>query len=271
MLKRTFAVALLAAAVAVPAAAQDEQVLATVNGTPVTAADVAFAYGTLGEAVERIPPAQRDEMVLNLLIDMQLLADAAEAAGIADTSEYQQRIEYARTQALRDLYMENVVGASITEDAVRARYDEEAAKIEPQQQVSARHILVEDEAEAKELIAELKAGADFAALAAEHSKDPGSGSRGGSLGFFGPGQMVKPFEDAAFALEAGEMTEEPVQSQFGWHIIKVDEKREQAVPPFEQIAPQIQQIMVREAFVNELERLKADADIKMGPAAQAAQ
>ena len=158
--------------------------------------------------------------------------------------------------------MEKVVGEKVTDEAVRARFDEEVAKIEPQKEVSARHILVEDEAKAKELIEELKGGADFAELAAANSTDPGSASRGGDLGFFGPGQMVPEFEEAAMALEPGSFTEEPVQSQFGYHIIRVDEVRDSPMPTFEEVSDRIRQLMMREAFVEELESLKENAQIE---------
>ncbi|MCF3934288.1 peptidylprolyl isomerase [Acuticoccus sp. M5D2P5] len=242
--------------------AQDDQVLATVNGAPITMADVALAYTTLGETLDRVPEGQRDEMVLNLLIDMEILATAAEEQGFEDDADFKARMKYLRTQALREAYMEKVIGEAITDDAVRARYDEEVAKIEPEEEVSASHILVEDEETAKRIIEELDAGGDFAALAEEYSTDPGSKSRGGSLGFFGKGQMVPAFEEAAFALEPGEMTQEPVQSRFGYHIIKVDEKRPVEVPSFEQVSEQIQQVLVREAYVEELDRLKQDATIE---------
>lgn len=272
MWKRTLAATLVATALAapLPAQAQDDAVLANVNGSPITAAEVAFALETLREAVQRVPEAQRQDVVLDLLINMRLLADAARDAGFSEDPEFSSRLEYARNQTLRDMYMERVVDKAVTDEAVRARYDEEAAKIEPQVEVSARHILVEDEALAKDLIAQINGGADFATLAGEHSIDPGSGPRGGSLGFFQRGQMVKPFEDAAFALEAGAITPEPVQSRFGWHVIQVDEKREQPIPTFEEVGERIRQIMIQEAFTQEIDRLKADATIEMtgGRAAQ---
>ncbi|MEM6848439.1 MAG: peptidylprolyl isomerase, partial [Pseudomonadota bacterium] len=214
-----------------------------------------------GQALERFPEAQRPQMVLDLMIDMHLLADAAQKAGIGDNPIVEQRTDYYRTQTLRDLYMEDIISRDVTEDAVRERYETEAAQVEPRKEVSARHILVADEDLAKDLIAQLNDGGDFAALAEEHSMDPGSKARGGSLGFFGQGQMVKPFEDAAFALEPGQVTPEPVQSQFGFHVIQVDDTRVSEVPGFDQVGGRIRDVMIREAFMAELERLKEDADI----------
>ncbi|ORE91934.1 peptidylprolyl isomerase [Acuticoccus yangtzensis] len=265
MIKRTLS-AMAASAFLVSAAfAQNnpaaDQVLATVNGDEITAGDVTYARAALGDAVQRMPADQRDEMILSLLIDMALMADAAEKEGLDQDPDFQRRMAFQRMQALQEGYMTGVVAGTITEEAVKSRYDEEVAKL-PKEQLSASHILVETEEEAKDLIAQLNDGADFAKLAEEHSKDPGSAARGGSLGNFTRGRMVKPFEDAAFALEVGEITEEPVQSQFGWHIIKLDEKSEVPVPPLEQVAGQIQQLLVRDAYVSAVEALKADADIE---------
>ncbi len=263
MFKRLMGAVAIAAMTALPVAAQDNPVLATVNGKEITAADVAFAVSTLGDVLERVPAEQRPQMVLSLMVDMKLLADAAEKAGYDQDPVVDQRMDYYRSQTLRDLYMEKVISEKVTEEAVKARYDEEAAKVGPQKEVSASHILVEDEATAKDLIKQINEGADFAKLAEENSKDPGSAARGGSLGFFGQGQMVPAFEEAAFALGDGEMTQEPVQSRFGYHIIKVDESREKPVPTFEQVGDQIRQLMIREAFVDEVAKLKETAEIEM--------
>lgn len=262
MLKPIAGALILAAMTALPVAAQDNEVAATVNGEDITASDVAVAVSTLAPALEQVPAAQRPQVVLDLLIDMAILSEAAEEADLDEDPLYEQRLDFYRGQILRDLYMEKVVGESVTDEAVRARFDEEVAKIEPQKEVSARHILVEDEAKARELIEELKGGADFAELAAANSTDPGSASRGGDLGFFGPGQMVPEFEEAAMALEPGSFTEEPVQSQFGYHIIQVDEVRDSPMPTFEEVSDRIRQLMMREAFVEELERLKENAQIE---------
>lgn len=242
--------------------ATGDTTVATVNGDAITSADVAYARATLGEAVQQVPDDQRDEMVLSLLIDMQLMANAAERGGVDETAAFKKRIEFQRMQALQESYMQDLVANVVTEDAVAQRYQEEVAKLQ-REQVSASHILVPDEVRARELISEIEGGADFAALAQENSQDPGSAQQGGSLGFFSKGQMVAPFEEAAFSLEPGDITEEPVQSQFGWHVIRLDEKRTMPLPPLEQVAPQIQQVMVREAYMTEVEKLKSDASIEM--------
>ena len=281
MFKRAIGVTALVALMAAPAVAQDQGVpapdtaaaaapattppapdvvLATVDGVNITGADLATAYSAIGEAVDRVPPGQQDAMLLSLLVDMQLMANAARKEGIADTPEFAQKMAFVAKQTLQEDYMNTLIGEKITDQAVADRYKEEIAKL-PKQQLSASHILVEDEAKAKDLIAQLKGGADFAKLAQENSKDPGSASRGGALGFFSAGQMVPEFEQATNKLEVGHVTDEPVKSQFGWHIIRLDDKRDFPVPPLEEVKDQIRQVLVREAYIAEIGRLKSAASI----------
>ncbi|WP_162408958.1 peptidylprolyl isomerase [Acuticoccus sediminis] len=271
MIKRTLSAMAVSALIASSAFAQDttsdtpapspDQVLATVNGDDITVGDVAYAREALGDAVQQVPEAQRDEMVLSLLVDMALMSDAAKAEGMDQTDDFQRRLEFQRMQALQEAYMTKMVQGVVTQDALQQRYDEEVAKL-PKEQVTASHILVETEDEAKDIIKQLDDGADFAELAEENSKDPGSAQKGGSLGKFTRGQMVKPFEDAAFALEPGQITEEPVQSQFGWHIIKLEDRSEVTPPPLTQVAGQIQQLLVRDAYIDAVAKLKENATIE---------
>ncbi|XWN32800.1 MAG: peptidylprolyl isomerase [Devosia sp.] len=268
------AVAVAAALVGSPVAAlaQDgNAVLGTVNGKPITEADMALTQDYLGQALEQYPPQQRNDVAMRFLIDMLLLADAGEEKGLESDPVYDQRMAFMRTQTLRDLYLQRVIEEQISEDAVRARYEEEAKNF-PIEQVTASHILVPEEEKAKELIAQIEAGGDFAKLAEEHSQDPGSARRGGSLGEFGRGQMVKPFEDAAFALGEGEYTKEPVQSRFGWHIIRVDGKSTQEAPTFDAAQASLREHMSRELLARELTRLRDAATIEQAnaPAAPAA-
>lgn len=257
----------LVAAPAVPALAQDE-VVATVDGAPITEADVAIALDSLGTTLDQVPEGERRGAVIDLLVDMQLIAAAAEREGLADTDAFARRLAFLRRQALRDAYFAETIENAISEADVRARYDKEVAQVPPRQEVRARHILVEDEEEAKRLIAELKAGASFEELAREHSKDPGSGAEGGDLGFFGEGQMLPAFEKAAFALYPGEITDAPVQSRFGWHIIKKEETREVPPPAYEDVKDQVRDIIVREKFVGALDKLRADATVERPTAAE---
>lgn len=273
MLKRLLGAVLVTALCALPAQAQDDDgdnpVVARVNGSDISASDIAFAAAALGQTFAQVPAEERPQMVLDFLIDMKVLAQAAEETGLDADPALARRVDFYRTSTLRDLYMEKLIADKITEDAVRERYDAEAAQVGPTKEVSARHILVADEDRAKELIVALDGGADFAELAGENSTDPGSAARGGSLGFFGRGQMVPPFEAAAFALAVGEHTKDPVQSRFGYHVIKVDEVRDVPVPAFEEVKDRIEDLMRREAFVAEVARLKQEAKIeRLAPPAQ---
>jgi len=263
MFKRTAIAALLAAVLlAAPALAQDERVLATVDGTEITAADVEFAYENFfADQLSEIPPEQARDRVLEILVDLHLLADAAREAGLGETPQFERRVELIRRQALRDVYFAERVASAVTDETVQERYEEVFADY-PLEEVSASHILVESEEEAREILAELEAGADFATLAEERSIDPGSAQRGGSLGWFPRGRMVPAFEEAAFSLEPGEVTEEPVQTQFGWHIVRVDDTRMQEAPPVDEVADAIRERLFLEAYREEVDRLRSEATIE---------
>lgn len=260
---------LLAAALALPAAtATMAQDVARVGDITITDADVSRASEMLASRLAQVPEAQRREVVIQALIDLQVMANAARAAGIDQTDDYKTELAFLQAQALRDIYFEQKIENAVTEDEVRARYQEEIAKLDPQEEVKASHILVESEDEAKKLIAELDGGADFAELAKANSTGP-SGPNGGELGYFAKGQMVPEFEAAAFALEPGTYTETPVKTQFGYHIIKVEDKRTQEPPAFEDVQEQLHDAMVREALTARLAELKAAAEIERLDAAPA--
>ena len=241
--------ALLAVALALPLFASPvlAQVVATVGDREITKADVDATIAEMGERMKQVPEAERGARALDALIDTYVIADLAKTEKLNETDEFKRRMGMLEARGLQSLYFRDVLTKSITDEAVKSRYDEEVGKVEPKQEVRARHILVKTEDEAKAVIEELNKGADFEALAKEKSTGP-SGPRGGDLGFFGAGQMVPAFEKAAFALEPGGVTKEPVQTQFGYHVIKVEEKREKAPPALEQIAPQIRNLLLRDAY-----------------------
>jgi peptidyl-prolyl cis-trans isomerase C len=250
-----------------PAPAQTigpDTVIATVNGVPITGADLALAGSEFADQLAQVPPERRDTAVLDLVINMRLATAAAEAAGMDDQPQVLTRLKLARERTLYSEYLRSKFIAAVTEESIRARFDEELAKFVPQEEIKARHILVnnDQEALAKEIIAELDAGGDFAAIAAEKSTDPGSGQSGGDLGWFKRGMMVKPFEDAAFALGKGEYTKTPVKSDFGWHVILVEDKRMESPPAFESEAQRIEQQLVQETFAKEIGALRDTATIE---------
>lgn len=240
--------------------AEMDRVLATVNGQPITIADLSIAAEEYIQQFGRQPPL---EELLNIVINLRVISEAAEAAGFADRDEVKQRLEIARAEVLRDAYLRDGILNAVSEEDVKARYDEEVADFEPQDERRLRHILVETEDEAKQIIADIEAGGDFAEIAKEKSKDPGSGPNGGDLDFVPRGATVPPFEQAAFALEVDETTKEPVQSQFGWHIIRLEEIRESSPPEFESQADRIRGEMQRDYFVEEVTKLRDAADIEV--------
>ena len=183
-------------------------------------------------------------MLLQYVIENELMAEAAAKANLDQTENFADRVKYHQRRALRDAYYDADIRDAVTEDAAKKVYDEKIAVWEPEEEIHPRHLLVDTETEAKEVKERLMKGEDFATLAKEKSKDSSD------LGFFGRGQMLKPFEDAAFALKEGEISD-PVHTQFGWDIIKVEDKRPSPLPTFDQ---------VKDAIMIQLTAEKADPD-----------
>ena len=246
-----------------------ETVVATVAGAPITEADLSFAAEDLTQELSQMPPEQRKPFLLRVLIDMKVMAAAGREQGMAETPLFKQRLAYLEDRALRRAFFAEAIANGVTEAAVRAEYDKFVAAFVPSEEVRASHILVATEEEAKAVKAELDGGADFATLAKEKSIDPGA-AKGGDLGFFGKGMMVGPFEDAAFAMTDVGQVSEPVQSQFGWHVIKLEEKRESSAPPFEQVAGQLQQQLLMKTFDETVAKLMDGVAIDIPDAALAA-
>src|ERR1700743_2697635 len=262
---------------AAPVRAEDANpVLTKVNGSEIRQSDMAIAEEELGPSLEKMDPATRQENLLAFLIDMKIVAKAAEDKKVADSDEFKRRLAFARNRLLMDQLLANEGKAATTDEAMKKVYDDAAKQIASEQEVRARHILVETEDEAKAIKAELDKGADFAELAKKKSKDPGA-SDGGDLGFFTKDQMVPEFSEVAFKLEPGKISD-PVKSQFGWHIIKVEEKRNRKPPDFEQVKSQIETYVMRRARAvyaakrrkpAKIERLDQAANAPAAPAAGA--
>ena len=250
----------LSLAFAGPLRAADDPVLAKVNGAEIKKSDVTMAEEELGPSLAQMDPATKDENVLSFLIDMKIVSKAAEDKKIADNEEFKKRLAFARNRLLMDSLLANEGKAATTPDAMKKVYDEAAKQITGEQEVRARHILVETEDEAKAVKAELDKGADFAELAKKKSKDPGSAD-GGDLGFFTKEQMVPEFSAVAFSLEPGKISD-PVKSQFGWHIIKVEEKRNRKAPDFEQVKAQIETYVTRKAQADYVAKLREAAKVE---------
>lgn len=211
-----------------------EKAVAKVNGKTITEADMQLAEAEIGNELGSIPPNARRRVILEYIIENALFADAAEAANLGKGAGFDERMQYWRRRALREYYFEAELKKSVTDADAKKFYDQQVGSAKPQEEVHARHILVDSETLAKELSEKISKGEDFVALAKEHSKDPGSKDEGGDLGYFGRGQMVPVFEETAFKLGKGEVSA-PVKSQFGWHIVKVEDRRQRGAPPFDSI------------------------------------
>jgi peptidyl-prolyl cis-trans isomerase C len=273
----------LALAATLPAAAQTaapapaagaqsavaDKVVARVDGVAITDSDVKVAMEELASSLQQMPEAQRRAYAIDYLIDLKLVARAGEKAKLAEGAEFEKRLSQARDR----LVMERMLGkegeTATSEAAMRKFYDETVKTLKPDEEVRARHILVEKEEDAKAALERLKKGEDFAKLAGELSKDPGSGKEGGDLGYFTKERMVPEFAEAAFKLEKGGVSD-VVKSQFGFHIIKVEDKRLRQPPPFEQVKEQLQRYLAQKAQQDLVLKLRADAKVERleQPAAQ---
>ena len=238
----------------------DDKVLAKVNGSEIRQSDVALAVEELGPSLAQMDPATKDENVLAFLIDMKIVAKAAEDKKIQDNDDFKKRLAFTRNRLLMDSLLASEGKAATNDEAMKKVYEEASKQISGEQEVRARHILVETEDEAKAIEEELKKGADFAELAKKKSKDPGA-SDGGDLGFFTKEQMVPEFSAAAFALEPGKISD-PVKSQFGWHVIKVEEKRNRKPPDFDQVRAQIETYVTRKAQADYVAKLREAAKVE---------
>jgi peptidyl-prolyl cis-trans isomerase C len=237
-----------------------DTVLAHVNGKPITQGDVELAETDLDPQFAKMPPEQRRAAALSALIEIRVMADKAVADGIDKDPEFQRRMELLRERALHSALVDKEVSGAITDADLKKRYDEEMAKQAPVNEVHARHILVKTKEEAEAIIKELDKGGDFEKIAKEKSTD-GSAPQGGDLGYFTEGQMVPEFAKAAFALPVGKYTEQPVQTQFGWHIIKVEDKRIKQPPAFDQVKDQLRQVVLRDKYFAMVKETRGAAKI----------
>ncbi|WP_114392280.1 peptidylprolyl isomerase [Oleisolibacter albus] len=245
-----------------PAAAADDPVVARINGKEVKRSEVLAYMQQLGPQVQQIPLAQVYPLVLDQMVNAKLVTDAGYKAKLQDSAEVKQNLKDAEEQFVQQAWLKKQIDAKLTDAAVKKKYDEWIKANPPQDEVRARHILVKDKAEAEAIIKQLKGGADFAKLASEKGTD-GTKDQGGDLGYFTKDQMVAPFAEAAFAMKAGEVSQTPVQTDFGFHVIKVEDKRKQTPPTFEQAAPQLRQAAAQEIAGEVVENLRKSAKVEM--------
>lgn len=257
---KTGVLILALASLPVAASAQDDDPLvATVNGKEIHRSEVLEAARSL-PAQYQSQLQQLFPMLVERVVDFHLLSEAAGKAGFAKDKEVKRRLAKLQEDVIREVYIQRQIDKRVNDVAVRKRYDEFLAGNPAKPEVHARHILVEDEATAKELIKKLDGGADFAELAKESSTGP-SASRGGDLGYFTADQMVPEFSEQAFKLEDGQYSKAPVKTQFGWHVIKVEDRRESAPPAFEGMEQQLREELSREAVGTVLSDLREGAKV----------
>jgi peptidyl-prolyl cis-trans isomerase C len=238
-------------------------VLGTVNGQPITEADLELALADLDQQFSRLPEEQRRSAAMSAIIEIRALAAKGVEEGLDKTDDFQRRIAFLRDRTLHSAVVETDVAGKIDDQEIRARYDQEVANTPPVNEVKARHILVKTKEEAQDIIKQLDGGGDFEKLASEKTNDPSGKTSGGDLGWFGPGQMVPEFDKAAFALNAGQYTKEPVQTQFGWHVIKVEDKRVKQPPAFEQVKDQVRSLLLREKYFALVKQVRDAAKVEI--------
>ncbi len=246
---------------AAPARAAGDPVVARVGTDEIHASELSEAAQALPEELRGMPPTSLYPILLDQMVDRQVVVIAARKQGLERDPAVQRMIARATDSALQNALLTREIAPTLTDEAIRARYERDVAGKSGEPEIRARHILVADEETANKVTAELKGGADFAELAKKYSTDPGAQS-GGDLGFFKKGDMLPEFSDAAFALKAGETTQKPVKTRFGWHVIQVEEVRTAPAPAFEQVRDEIRQSLIQEGVVRVLTAAKTGLPIE---------
>jgi peptidyl-prolyl cis-trans isomerase C len=242
------------------AAAGADTVIARVNGIDIKQSDLALAEEDVGAEMQGSPPDAKREQLIAYLADVIMVTQEAEKKKIAENPDFKRRLAFLRNKLLMGFELQEEAKAAVSENGMQQTYQDAVKSMAGQEEVRARHILVESEDEAKTILTELKGGADFATLAKEKSKDPGA-AQGGDLGYFSKEQMVPEFADVAFKMYAGQLSN-PVKTQFGWHIIKVEDKRVRQAPEFDKVKDQIESYMMRKAQTDYVTKLRQTAKIE---------
>ena len=235
-------------------------VIARVNGVDIRESDLALAEEDLGAEVQAASPEAKREHLIAYLADMIMVAQAADKKKLADNPDFQRRLAFMRTKLLMGFELQEEAKAALSDEALHRTYDDAVRSMGGQEEVRARHILVDSEDEAKAVLDQLKAGGDFAMLAKEKSKDPGAAA-GGDLGYFTKEQMVPEFAEVAFKMYPGQVSN-PVKTQFGWHIIKLEDKRTRKPPEFERVKDQIETYLARKAQSDFIAKQRQTAKIE---------
>ena len=247
-------------AAATPAA--KDPVVATVNGTPIRLSELEVAQQSLPQQYRNMPLQAVFPALLDRIIDSKLVVQESKKTKVNEDPAFKKRMAFVEDQVLQDFWIQREIARQVTADKLQKRYEERLKQMPSEDEVRARHILVSTEDEAKALIAEIKKGAAFDKLAKEKSTDKASGADGGDLGWFKKSDMVKEFADAAFALNKGDLTETPIKTQFGYHVIKLEDRRKAPPPSFEEMADQLREEMAREVITAQLDQLRSGAKVE---------
>lgn len=235
--------------------------VAVIGDQEIKRSDVFNFISSLPEQVRQMPIQTLFPMALEQVINNRVISEKAEVATLEEDPEVQQMVEQAKNQIERNVFIERQISSELTQQRLLDAYSELLAGLEDVQETKARHILVEDEAKAREVITKLDEGSDFESLAKEYSTGP-SAERGGDLGYFAKTEMVPEFAEAAFALEKGQYTKDPIQTQFGWHVIKVEDRRDRPEPQFEVVKPQLEAQVRQQILADLLEGWQEEAKIQ---------
>lgn len=242
--------------------AAKDPVVATVNGQQVRLSELEIAQQSLPPQYRSMPLQSVFPALLERIIDSKLVVQEGKKNKANEDPAFKRRMAFVEEQVLQDFWIQREISKMVTAEKLQQRYEERLKAMPAEEEVHARHILVANEDEAKALIAEIKKGAAFDKLAKEKSTDKASGAEGGDLGWFKKSDMVKEFADAAFALKKGELTETPVKTQFGYHVIQVEDRRKAPPPAFEELADQIREELAREIVTARLDQMRSNAKIE---------
>jgi peptidyl-prolyl cis-trans isomerase C len=251
------------AAAVQPVAPDTDPVVARVNGEEIHRSQINAIMAQLPANIQEMPIEQVLPALIDRVINQKLIAAAGYQAKLQDTPQVKDDIKQAEERAVSRAYLTKLVDEKVTPSMLENAYKQELATNPPQEEVKAAHILVETEAEAKDIIAQLQKGGDFAKLAKEKSKDPSAAAQGGDLGYFSKDKMVPEFADAAFAMKPGEVSKAPVKTQFGWHVIKVEDRRTPTAPTLDEMKPELEQQLSQSIISHEIETLRAAAKIEV--------
>jgi peptidyl-prolyl cis-trans isomerase C len=243
------------------ARSQEDKVLVIINGHEIRTSEVELAAEDIALQLGELPAKLRFPFLIEYLVERHLLAQAAVKGGIAETPEYKRRLAFYQAKALRDAYFDQTIKPTITDEEVKAAYDKEASKIQVSERVRARHILVATEKEAQDALAKVQNGEKFEDLAKKISLD-GSKDYGGDLGYFSAEEMVPEFSKAAFALKVGEVSQ-PIKTDYGWHLIKVEDRKQGGPQPYDQVKNGVRAVLTRKKVQDIVVQLREQAKIEV--------